>query len=94
MHSRLVKSSFDETVIDIWRQVLVENRAVVELGNERYPVRRTFKHKLRQVDFVFDGYEIRGLEQTPDEIRVGTAGTFRQEGDAVPQRGSLHRECS
>ena len=35
----------------------------VELGAERYPVRRTPKRSLRQVDFVFDGNEIRGLEQ-------------------------------
>jgi len=33
---------------------------------ERYPVRRTPKRGLRQVDLVFDGNEIRGLEQNPD----------------------------
>ena len=38
---------------------------VVELGKERYPVRRAPKQDLRQVDFVFDGNEIRGLEQNP-----------------------------
>ena len=36
------------------------------IGTEHYPVRRTPKHGLRQVDFVFDGTEIRGLEQNPD----------------------------
>jgi hypothetical protein len=41
-------------------------RNVVELGQEHYPVRRTPKGGLRQVDFVFDGNEIRGLEQNPD----------------------------
>jgi len=61
-----VKSSFDETLIEVWRQALVENAKVVELGEERYPVRRTPKGKLRQVDFVFDGNEIRGLEQNPE----------------------------
>jgi len=58
-------SSFDQTLIEVWRQTLVENAMVVELGKERYAVRRTSKHKLRQVDFVFDGTEIRGLEQNP-----------------------------
>jgi hypothetical protein len=61
-----VKSSFEETLVEVWRQALVENAKLVELGNERYPVLRTPKRRLRQVDFVFDGNEIRGLEQNPD----------------------------
>jgi hypothetical protein len=44
----------------------VENASVVELGGRRYPVRITRRKGLRQVDFVFDGNEIRGLEQNPD----------------------------
>jgi hypothetical protein len=32
-------SSFEESLIDVWRQVLVENIGVVVLGAERYPVR-------------------------------------------------------
>ena len=58
--------SFEQTLIDVWRQVLVENANVVELGTKRYPVRLTPKRRLRQVDFVFDGNEIRGLEQNPE----------------------------
>src|SRR6516162_7593648 len=61
-----MKSSFEETLIEVWRQALVENAKTVELGAERYPVRRTPKRGLRQVDFVFDGNEIRGLEQNPE----------------------------
>jgi hypothetical protein len=60
-----MNSSFEQTLIEVWRQVLVENANVVELGTERYPVRRTPKRGLRQVDFMFDGNEIRGLEQNP-----------------------------
>lgn len=48
------------------RQALVENAQVVLLGTERFPVRRTPKRGLRQVDFVLDGNQIRGLEQNPD----------------------------
>jgi hypothetical protein len=58
--------SFEQTLVEVWRQALVENADVVELGTERYPVRRTPKRRLRQVDFVFDGDEIRGLEQNPE----------------------------
>jgi hypothetical protein len=39
---------------------------VVELGTERCPVRLTPKPRLRQIDFVFDSNEIRGLEQKPE----------------------------
>src|SRR6266403_5619604 len=58
--------SFEHTLIEVWRQALVENANVVELGKARYPVRKTPKRGLRQVDFVFDGNEIRGLEQNPE----------------------------
>ena len=61
-----MKSSLEETLIEVWRQVLTENAKVVALGTERYPVRRTPKRGLRQVDFIFDGNEIRGLEQNPE----------------------------
>jgi len=61
-----MKSSFEETLIEVWRQALVENAKVIVLGTERYPVRQTPKRGLRQVDFVFDGNEIRGLEQNPE----------------------------
>jgi hypothetical protein len=59
-------SSFQQTLIEVWRQALVENTKVVELGTEHYPVRLTPKRRLRQVDFVLDGNQIRGLEQNPD----------------------------
>jgi len=58
--------SFEQPLIEVWRQTLVENANFVELGKERYPVRMTPKRGLRQVDFVFDGNEIRGLEQNTD----------------------------
>jgi hypothetical protein len=66
-----MNSSFEQTLVDVWRQVLVENADVVELGAERYPIRLTPKRRLRQVDFVFDGNKIRGLEQNPERNPVG-----------------------
>jgi hypothetical protein len=59
-------SSLEQTLIEVWRQALVEEVKVVKLGEEHYRVRRTPKRGLRQVDFVFDGYDIRGLEQNPE----------------------------
>ena len=58
--------SFEQALIEVWRQALVENAKVVVLGADRYPVRLTPKRRLRQVDFVFDGNKIRGLEQNPE----------------------------
>ena len=62
----MLNSSFQQALVDVWRQALVENAKAVNVGGESYPVRRTAKRGLRQVDFVFDGNEIRGLEQNPD----------------------------
>lgn len=60
-----MEQSFEQAVIEVWRQALVENSKTVLLRSERYAVRRTPKRGLRQVDFVLDGNEIRGLEQNP-----------------------------
>lgn len=57
--------SFEQALIEVWRQTLVENAKTVELGTERFPVRGTPKRGLRQVDFIFEGNDIRGLEQNP-----------------------------
>lgn len=57
---------FEETLIEVWRQALVEDGKAVVLGTERYPIMRTSKRKLREVDFTFDGKPVRGLEQNPD----------------------------
>ena len=58
--------SFEETLLEVWRQTLLENAKTVALGAERFPVLRTSKRKLRQVDFKFEGQGIRGQEQNPD----------------------------
>jgi hypothetical protein len=55
----------EQALIEVWRQALVENAKTVKLGTDSFPVRRTPKRGLRQVDVVFDGNEIRGLEQNP-----------------------------
>jgi len=62
----MTKLSFEETLIEVWRQALVEDAKFVVLGAERYAVKRTAKRGLRQVDFTLDGNPYRGLEQNPD----------------------------
>ncbi|MGA8025346.1 MAG: hypothetical protein WCC18_14610 [Candidatus Acidiferrales bacterium] len=58
-------SSFDHVIKEVWRQALVENADVVKIGAERYPVTRSKTKRLRQVEFVFDGSTIMGIEQNP-----------------------------
>jgi hypothetical protein len=60
-----INLSFEQALIEVWRQALVENAKSVKLGSDRYLVRSTPKRGLRQVDFVFEGNEIQGLEQNP-----------------------------
>jgi hypothetical protein len=55
-----------EAFIEVWRQVLVEDARSVQLGADSFPVRRTVKQRLRQVDFVVEHNDIRGLEQNPE----------------------------
>jgi len=63
---RALNASLEQALVEVWRQVLIENASMVELGGKRYSVRITPRKGLRQVDFVFDGIEVRGLEQNPD----------------------------
>jgi hypothetical protein len=67
--------SLEEVCIEVWRQALVENAKVVQLGEVRYTVRRTPKRGLRQVDFVFDGKEIRGLDKAAKVLEQAAAAT-------------------
>ena len=57
--------NFEDALVDVWRQVLVEKAEVVNLGAERCPVAVSKTKGLRQVAFVFDGDTIMGIEQNP-----------------------------
>src|SRR5205085_10705102 len=56
-------ASLEETLISVWQQALVENARSVKLENRTFLVRRTSRSRLREVDFQFEGHELRGLEQ-------------------------------
>jgi hypothetical protein len=84
-----MKLSFEQIPIEVWRQTLVENAKVVELGADRFPVKDTPKRGLRQVDCTFEGNEIRGLEQNPQTKSRWAQMARSQESYAVPQCGAL-----
>ena len=56
----------EEALVAVWRQALEENANLVELEGRRFPVRRTQRRRLRQVDFELAGEAIRGIEQNPE----------------------------
>jgi hypothetical protein len=56
---------FAAALLSVWRQALVDGASNVTLGGKAYPVRRTPKHGLAQVDFELTGERLRGLEQNP-----------------------------
>lgn len=56
---------FNATLLTVWRQALVDGAKSVVLDGETYPVRKTPRHGLAQVDFEFTGERLRGLEQNP-----------------------------
>jgi hypothetical protein len=56
----------EDALLAVYQQALVDNRKTVLLEEMSFPVRVTAKRKLRQVDFQFDGRELRGLEQNPE----------------------------
>jgi hypothetical protein len=58
-------ATLEQTLISVCRQVLVDNARTVALDSGTYPIRRTSRSKLREVDFRFEEQMLRGLEQNP-----------------------------
>jgi hypothetical protein len=57
--------TMEEAMVKVWRQALAERAAEVELDGKKFPVRETPRKHLREVDFVFEGQPLRGLQQNP-----------------------------
>ena len=58
-------ANLEETLISVWRQVLVEDAKTVALEGQMYIVRHTSRSKLREADFRFENQILRGPEQNP-----------------------------
>jgi hypothetical protein len=59
-------TSLEQFLISVWHQAMVEKAKAVTLENKSFPVRRTSRSRLREVDFQFNGHQLRGLEQNPE----------------------------
>jgi hypothetical protein len=60
-----VPLSFEDILAEVYRQLFNNDAGVVKLGTRRFPVRRSRVHHMRQVDFFFEGHDVRGIEQSP-----------------------------
>ena len=60
-----MSARLEERLISVWRQALIEESRTVTLESKSYPVRRSSRSKLREVDFEVEGQKFRGLEQNP-----------------------------
>jgi len=58
-------ASLEEILVSVWRQALVEEARAVTVDGRSFPVRRTSRSRLREVDFQFEDHALRGLEQNP-----------------------------
>jgi hypothetical protein len=58
-------ATLEEILISVWRQALVEGARTVTVGGKSFPVRKTSRSRLHEVDFQFEDRELRGLEQNP-----------------------------
>lgn len=56
----------EEAMVAVWRAALVEGKKEVELDGQKFSVRETPRKHLREVDLVFGGQVIRGVEQNPE----------------------------
>ena len=61
-----MSTRFESALLSVWQQSLVDNKKIVEIDGETYSVKQTAKSKLKQIDFRFEGRELRGLEQNPN----------------------------
>jgi hypothetical protein len=58
--------TLEEAMVAVWHAALVEGKKEVDLDGQKFAVRETPRKKLREVDFVFGGQVIRGVEQNPE----------------------------
>lgn len=60
-----LEMTLEETLVSVWRQILVERAGAADLDGVKYPAARTSTKQLRQVAFDFEGHHLRGIEQNP-----------------------------
>jgi hypothetical protein len=75
--------NLEETLVSVWQQAFATNAKTVTLGDASYPIRRTSRSRLREVDFKFGDTTFRGVEQNPST--KSRWANLAQEGKNVMQ---------
>jgi hypothetical protein len=57
--------TLEEAMLAVWRAALADGKEEVELDGRKFRVRETPRKRLQEVDFIFEGQVLRGLEQNP-----------------------------
>ena len=81
--------SLGDSMIDAWRQVLVEDRPEATIGGRTYKVTHTRSQALRVVLFDYEGRMIEGIEQNPQ--KASRWAKLAQEGQRIMQFRLNHR---
>lgn len=58
-------ATLEDALLTVYQQSLIENKKTITLEDKSFPVRSTSRQKLKQIDFQFEGRDLRGLEQNP-----------------------------
>jgi len=58
--------TLEQTLLDVWREVMVVGSPSVEVGGTRHRVGRTRSAGLKVVSFTYEGRTIDGIEQNPE----------------------------
>jgi len=59
-------SDLEAALLAVFDQAMVQSARTVTVAGDTFPVRTTAKQKLKQIDFRFDGRDLRALEQNPN----------------------------
>jgi hypothetical protein len=76
-------TTLGETLIEVWRQTLVEGRSSVDLAGESRPVTRTRSQGLKVVYLTFGDLSIEGIEQNP--LKTSTWAKRASAGEKIMQ---------
>jgi hypothetical protein len=57
--------TLEDALLSVWQQAFAEGSKTVVLAEATYPIRRSSRSKLREVNFKFGNTRLRGVEQNP-----------------------------
>jgi hypothetical protein len=76
-------TTLGETMLDVWRQLLVEEKDAVALDGKEHAVTRTPREALRTVYFAYGQFSIYAIEQNPR--RTSEWAKRAREGERILQ---------